>query len=206
MNYRYFVSKIKDLPAFNLNDVRKVDPTFHRQQLSYWLDKGYIKHLAGGYYALPERPVNEPYLFMLSNRLYAPSYISLESALAYHQVIPETVLGVTSVSAQKTQRFTSPWGVFSYRSVQPHLMFGYQMAEAKEGIKFAMAGIEKTVLDYLYLNHHIRTPIDFEGLRWNKELLQGMNSAVVNQYLERFNKQALVERVEKLMEYLNAGL
>lgn len=206
MKYSYFVSKIKELPAFNLNDVRKVDPTFHRQQLSYWLDKGYIRHLAGGYYALPDRPVNETYLFMLANRLYAPSYISLESALAYHQVIPETVLGVTSVSAQKTQRFTSPWGVFNYRSVQPRLMFGYQVVEAKEEIKFSIAGIEKAVLDYLYLNTHIRTTADFEGLRWNKELLQGMNSAVFNQYLERFNKHALYDRVKKLMEYLNAGL
>lgn len=204
MNYRYFVSKIMGLPAFNLNDVRKVDPAFHRQQLNYWRDKGYIKALAGGYYALPERLISEPYLLMLANRLYAPSYISLESALAYHQVIPETVLGVTSVSSLKTNRFTSPWGVFSYRSLQPRLMFGYQVVEANDEIKFNMAVIEKAVLDYLYLNTHIHTTADFDGLRWNREQLQLMDSSRFSRYLGLFNKQALNDRVEKLMEYLNA--
>ena len=204
MNYRYFVSKIKNLPAFNLNDVRKVDPAFHRQQLNYWLDKGYIKHLVGGYYALPERKVSEPYLFMLANRLYAPSYISLESALAFHQVIPETVLGVTSISALKTNRFTSDWGVFSYRSVQPRLMFGYQVMNAKDDIKFNMAGIEKAVLDYLYLNAHICTTADFYGLRWNREQLQMIDPSIFSRYLGFFNKRALSDRVEKLKAYLNA--
>ena len=31
---------VKNLPAFNLNDIRKFDPGFHRQQLTDWLDRG----------------------------------------------------------------------------------------------------------------------------------------------------------------------
>ena len=107
MNFRSLETRIRPLLAFNLNDVRKIDPGFHRQQLYYWAQKGLILPLAGGYYRLAEQEVNEAYLFMLSNRIYAPSYASLESALAFYQVIPETVLGVTGVSSRKTPALSS---------------------------------------------------------------------------------------------------
>jgi len=50
MKFRDFQLHAKDLPAFTLNDVRKFDPDFHRQQLSDWLSRGYIQSLAGGFY------------------------------------------------------------------------------------------------------------------------------------------------------------
>ena len=64
---------------------------------------------------------------MLANRIYEPSCISRESALAYYLVIPEPVLGVTSVSSRKTRQFDSEWGRFSYRSIKPTLMYGYRV-------------------------------------------------------------------------------
>jgi hypothetical protein len=33
-------SRIRALPAFELNDVHKLDPGFHRQQLNYWHNQG----------------------------------------------------------------------------------------------------------------------------------------------------------------------
>jgi len=205
MRFRDFESKIGDLPVFNLNDVRKVEPDFHRQQLNYWQGQGYIKPLAGGYYSLVPRTIDEAYLFMVSNKLYEPSYVSLESALAYYQVIPESVLGVTSVSSRKTKKYKSDWGVFSYRSVKPEYMFGYRVVETSQKKKYKIAGLEKAVLDYLYLNSGIQSISDFEGLRWNKAQLHTLeNSSVFHLYLERFDKSALESRVGLLMEYLNA--
>jgi hypothetical protein len=49
--------------AFNLKDVRKLDPDFHTQQLNYWHTQGYIKPLAGGYYILVDRAMDEMGLF-----------------------------------------------------------------------------------------------------------------------------------------------
>ena len=205
MRFRDFESRVEDLPAFNLNDVRKFDPDFHRQQLSYWQDKGYIKPLAGGYYTLADRIVDEDYLFMVANKLYEPSYVSLESALAYHQVIPESVLGVTSVSSRKTKQYESVWGGFSYRSVKPQVMFGYQVVETSQRKKYKIAGLEKAVLDYLYLNSGIQSIADFEGLRWSKAQLQPLeDSSVFYKYLKIFDKKALESRVEQFMAYLNA--
>jgi predicted transcriptional regulator of viral defense system len=205
MKFREFESKIRALPTFNLNDVRKLDPGFHRQQLYYWHNQGYIKPLAGGYYILADRAMDEMMLFMVANKIYEPSYVSLESALAYYEVIPETVLGVTSVSTRKTKQYESTWGVFSYRSVKPQYMIGYQVIETSLGIKFKIAYLEKAILDYLYLHSEIRSIVDFEELRWNRTQLLGLlDHSMFTRYVNLFDKRALENRVNQFMDYLNA--
>jgi predicted transcriptional regulator of viral defense system len=205
MRFREFETMIKRLPAFNLNDARKLDPGFHRQQLSYWHNQGYIKPLAGGYYILADRAIDEAYLFMLANKVYEPSYISLESALAYYGVIPESVLGVTSISSRKTKQYETGWGVFSYRSVQPQLMIGYQVIENAPGKKFKIAILEKAILDYLYLHSEIRIFTDFEALRWNQNRMQELlDPLIFTRYIKLYQKRALESRGNLFLEYLDA--
>jgi len=205
MRLREFETKIRALPAFNLNDVRKLDPDFHRQQLNYWHNQGAIKPLAGGYYILADRAMDEMVLFMAANKIYEPSYVSLESALAYYGVIPETVFGVTSVSSRKTKQYESAWGVFSYRSVKPQYMNGYQVIENTPGNKFKIAYPEKAVLDYLYLNSKIQSLADFEELRWNRTQLHSLlDHSIFTRYVKLFDKRALENRVNQFLEYLNA--
>jgi predicted transcriptional regulator of viral defense system len=205
MKFREFESKIRALPAFNLNDMRKLDPGFHRQQLYYWHNQGYIKPLAGGYYILADRAMDEMILFMVANKIYEPSYVSLESALAYYEIIPETVLGVTSVSSRKTKQYESAWGVFNYRSIKPQYLIGYQVIENSPGIKFKIAYLEKALLDYLYLNSKIQFIADFEGLRWNRNQLHDLlDHSMFTRYVNLFDKRALENRVNQFMDYLNA--
>ena len=205
MIFREFESRIRALPAFNLNDVRKLDPGFHRQQLYYWHNQGYIKPLAGGYYLLADRVMDEKVLFMVANKIYEPSYVSLESALAYYEIIPETVLGVTSISSRKTKQYDSAWGVFSYRSVKPQYMIGYRVIENTPGVKFKIAYLEKAILDYLYLNSKTQSMADFEGLRWNRTQLHDLlDHSVFIRYVKLFGKRALENRGTHFLEYLNA--
>jgi len=144
-------------------------------------------------------------MFMLANMIYEPSYISRESALAYYFVIPETVLGVTSVSSRKTKRFDSKWGRFSYRSIKPALMFGYRVIEHDRMVKYKIASLEKTVLDYLYWNKRIDSIDDFAGLRWNRQGLSELeDNPLFKKYLKVFNNRALEHRVDLLMEYFHA--
>lgn len=205
MRFREFEAYVKDFPLFNLNDIRKFAPDFSRRQLFTWNRKGYLRTIAAGYYTLAEKDIDESFLFMAANIIYEPSYVSLESALAYYQVIPETVLGVTSVSSRKTKEFSSEWGTFQYRSIKRDLLFGYNVIEINQHKKFKMAKLEKAVLDYLYLNPEINQVPDFEGLRWNKDQLQSMvDESLLNTYLEIFNKDALRDRVIMLKKYINA--
>lgn len=205
MRIRAFEFEIVDLPAFNLNDIRKIEPNFYRQQLSDWLDRGYIQPVAGGYYMLAKQVMDESLLFFIANKMYEPSYISLESALAYYQVIPETVLGVTCVTSQKTKQFDSQWGSFSYRRIKPVYLFGYEVINGDGNNKFKIARLEKVVLDYLYLNPHINCSEDFEGLRWDRTVLAKLDqNDLFATYLAIFNKRALEARVEALWRYLDA--
>ena len=205
MDFRALRSKLIDLPLFNFNDIRKIDPGFHRQQLTGWQKRNYIQPLAGGYYILTDRKVDEAFLFMAANRIYAPSYISLESALAYYQVIPESVLGVTSVSTRKTSRLDSRWGMFTFRTIKPDYFFGYDVQDAQNNRKFMLAKLEKAVLDYLYLNTDLRSSEDFVGLRWNREaLMSQMDLQLLQRYLAVYSNRALTIRVQEMKDYLNA--
>ncbi len=205
MRFRDFQDHIKDLPLFNLNDIRKFDPGFHRQQLRDWLNRGYIQTLVGGFYLLADIQMDESTLFMLANRIYEPSYISRESALAYYHIIPESVLGVTSISARKTKQFDSHLGRFMYTSIKPVLMFGYSVVTRQKTVKYKMASLEKAVLDYLYWNTRIDSLDDFAGLRWNQQELSILvDNLLFLKYLKIFDNQALDQRVSLLMEYINA--
>jgi predicted transcriptional regulator of viral defense system len=205
MQFITFSDRIKSFPGFTLNDIRKVDPHFHKRQLMDWLKRDYIRTFAGEYYILADQQIDEPTRFMLANRLYEPSYISLETALAYYQVIPEAVLSITSVSSRKTKQYQSDWGSLTYRSVKPVLMFGYEVIEVSSTRKYLMARPEKAVLDYLYLNPKVSSIEDFEGLRWNREELQPVvDGARFHEYLTIFDKQALSGRVDILRRYLDA--
>jgi len=205
MKYREFQAFAENLQAFNLNDIRKFDPDFHRQQLSDWLERGYIRSLANGYYLLADAQVDESFLFMLANRIYEPSYISRESALAYYLIIPESVLGVTSVSSRKTMQFDSNWGRFSYHRIKPALIFGYRVVVQGKRCKYKIASLEKAVLDYLYWNKRVGSIDDFGGLRWNKHELSGLeDNLLFRKYLKIFNNKALERRVDLLLEYIHA--
>jgi len=192
------------LLTFNLNDVRKIDPGFHRQQLTDWLDRGFIQPLVNGYYLFADVSVDRDRLFMLANQIYEPSYISRESALAHYHIIPETVLGVTSVSSRKTRQLNSKWGRFIYRRIKPTLMFGYKVVEHDRFIKFKIASLEKAILDYLYWNTRISSTDDFEGLRWNRQELTGLvDNSLFMKYLEIFKNNALEGKVDLLLEYIH---
>ena len=205
MIFRDFEARIKPLPAFNLNDIIKIDPGFHRSQLSDWMSRGFIKPLAGGYYIFPNTEVDESLLFMVANLIYEPSYISRESALAYYQVIPESVLGIFSTSSRKTNRFETQWGIFRYRSMKPNLMFGYEVIEKSQSIKFKIARLEKAVLDYLYWNPDLQSEEDLWGLRWNQGVIASLNDrALFRKYQEIFNSKTLNRKIKILMEYAHA--
>ncbi len=205
MKFRDFQHFGRKLHIFNLNDIRKIDPNFHRQQLGYWLKSEYVKPFANGYYLLSDAELNENSLFMLANRIYEPSYISLESALAYYSVIPESVLGLLSVSSRKTQQFESDWGRLIYRSIKPFLLVGYRVIEYETGAKFKIASLEKAVLDYLYFNNWINSADSITELRWNKQEIIGViDNSLFSMYLRSFQNSALEQRVNFLREYVHA--
>ena len=85
---------------------------------------------------------------VLANLIYGPSYVSLESALAYHGWIPEAVHNCTSVTSGKPKRFDTPHGRFSYvRIKQTPLMAGVLCSQVSEYTSFLVATPLKAIAD-----------------------------------------------------------
>lgn len=199
MNFIQFKSSLKDFPIFSLTDIRAVDPKFDRRRLSEWQNKEYISKVSKGLYIFNDFDVTEDILFRIANKLYRPSYISLESALSYYQLIPEITYGVTSVSTRRTYRFDTPVTHFAYRSIARHLFFGYVVIDNTT----KLATLEKALLDFFYLNHTIDGPEAFASLRFDHEaFFEQMDEDSLNSKLRRFETVALTKRIRRFMEWI----
>jgi len=208
MQFSTLKNRLKGFTVFSMMEIKKIDSCFHKQRLSEWQNKGYIKKVRRGYYIFSDLQISEQVLFVIANTIYQPSYISLEMALSLYGLIPESVYGVTSITSLKTINFKTSLGDFIYRSVKPDLMFGYELREISGdgnsgGQKYGLAEMEKAVLDFLYLNPHIKNLADFEGLRFNVlQFKETANMAKFQKYLEAFNSKALSLRVSEFIKFI----
>ncbi len=167
LNWHRFEQTLKEkgILLFSITDIRRlfgataVAATF---LLHRYAQKGFILRMKRGLYAFPDALPPEPYL---ANKIYAPSYLSMEFALSYHQVIPETVYEITSVTAKSTRRFETHGKIYSYRRIKKRAYTGYAVAKQK-GFSFYIADPEKAFVDAAYFRM-------FDGLeplkRFDKE-------------------------------------
>jgi predicted transcriptional regulator of viral defense system len=145
-----------------------------RRQVSGWLKKGYLIQLKKGVYVFSDtyRKV-VPSAPFIANYLVMPSYLSLEYALGYYDLIPEKVTVYTSLTTKKTQTFTNLLGKFEYSSVKESLFCGFTKISFNDQDCF-IALPEKAILDLFYFREHIQgAPGEFESLRFqNLEILK----------------------------------
>ena len=191
---------------FTLIDVKKIFADFDSKRLVEWQQKGYIKKLINKWYLFSEVQLTEDLLFRTSNCLHIPSYISLETALSYYHLIPEQVYTLQSVSTRKTIFYQTIVGSFKYRSIKSQLYFGYQVLY-REGLPILIADLEKTILDYLYLNSRIKNIEDIRGLRWNiEEIKSRLSWGKLYSYAAVFDSPTLDKKIKILKFFLNADI
>ncbi|MDP2861137.1 MAG: hypothetical protein Q8N98_05545 [bacterium] len=182
------------LKIFTVRDLKTMFKTGQRAAqafLSYNVDKGAFIRLKAGVYALAGRLPSE---FTMANRLYFPSYISLDSALAYYHLIPETVYAVTSVTPKATREFKINNLAFDYRRIKKEAYAGYiPKIIADETVYIATP--EKAVVDFLYYI--------FLGKReYNDRLrLKGLDFVRLKKYLKLFSQPKLISFCEKLLNH-----
>jgi hypothetical protein len=129
-----------------------VDPADVRRQLSRWVKRGRLLQLRRGLYALapPYRKV-VPHPFLVANRLVRGSYVSLQSALAHHGLIPEHVPVITSVTTGRPQRRRNAFGSFEYHHVRGDLQTGYRVERLADGQEAFVATPAKALADLVRL-------------------------------------------------------
>lgn len=128
-----------------------VDPNYVRRQLSGWVRAGKVWQLRRGLYTLaPPYQKVRPHPFLVANRLVRGSYVSSQAALAYHNLIPEHVAMVTSVSTGRPGEWETPLGCFACRHIQPNLFFGFERRPMGDDQVAYLATPAKALLDLIY--------------------------------------------------------
>ena len=194
MNFIEFKLKLSCLPVFSLSDIAVIASNFNRNQLTFWLNKGYIKKIKNGVYYFSDLKFDDAFLYELAAKAYDPSYISLETALSYYGFIPESVYQITSVTTRKTQTIHTQRAVFMYRHVKPSLFFGYSVVRREQGF-YKLADPEKAIIDMLYLNANLATQEALEEMRFNRdEIKEKINWERCGEYLFILNSKTVYNR------------
>lgn len=190
-------------PTFSILDIEKHFTHFDRENLLHWQEKGYIQRIRNGWYRVKQDLQSILDLYFIANKIYAPSYISLESAFAHYGWIPEGVFSIRSLSTKKTMDFQTPLGLFQYQKIKASLFFGYRLLQTPSGFGVKLAEPEKAALDYLYFHPELQTIEDFVALRWNTwKLKEDLNEEVLKDYATLFDSAMLNKRLKIFQEFM----
>ena len=118
------------------------------------LKKGILVQLRRGIYLIGQ-PYSKVTLsnFEIAHSIYGPSYISFESALFYHQWIPEAVYTTMCATAKRANTFETPVGFFKYIHVPDHLFYLGVQRVGNDDHGFYIADPWKALADHYYAFH-----------------------------------------------------
>ena len=175
-------------------------PGLLRLQLHQWRSKGCLRRLKRGLYQLsrPEELVIPD--FHVANRLYEPSYVSLDSALSHFQILPETAAQVTSVTSKPTRRFHNTHGLFLYFTIRPKAYTGYSLTRM-QGVEIRLAEPEKALMDRLYAGLRRGESLDQISDRWDRRAISKFDRGKLGYYASLFGASRI-----RLTEFTDALL
>jgi len=179
-NYRVF--SFQDILFFYPGEKR----SNLKRMICRWTKEGWIYSLKRGLYELTypkDFIIPDTYI---ANKLYAPSYVSLETALSIYSIIPEVSMAVTSVTAKATRKFKNKHGLFIYRTVKADAFTGYYV-EKRGTFDILMAEPEKAVIDYLYLKMRRGKKIDLKEQRFDKGVVMDLKKRKMDRYAKLYN-------------------
>ncbi len=204
LNFLSFQKTFSHLPIVPVTEIEKAFPGFDRNALTRWQRAGYLQKIRNGFYHFAGKPVaGAGELFFIANRIYMPSYVSLQSALSWYGFIPEGVFTITSISTLKTQAIQAPLGHFTYQSIKPDLFFGYRL-ETFGDFRFKIADPAKALLDLLYFNPSLANAAHFHELRLNFfEIQEKFSVGDFEKYVAVFNSRLLSIRAKSLLKFLS---
>jgi hypothetical protein len=154
MKFASLLATVGNEPVFETGFLLagNIDAADLRRQLSRWVTSGHLVQVRRGLYALaPPYRKTEPHPFLVANRLVRGSYVSLQSALAHHGLIPEHVPVTTSVTTGRPQHRENPFGSFEYHHCPPARLTGYRMENVGGGQEALVATPAKALADLIHL-------------------------------------------------------
>jgi len=167
-----------------------------------------IRIKKGLYIVAPQNGMDAISRELIANHLYGPSYVSLESALSYHNLIPERVYPVRSVTMKRAKKYDTPVGAFDYRTVSSdYYSIGIQQQFSENKTTFLIASPEKALCDMIVLSSGLRLQSAKavkiyleEDLRIDLHEKRSWNTPIVRECIAVGKKKAELSHLLKLLE------
>jgi hypothetical protein len=182
MNFREFHDMMLSFVIFSYEDIKGVFGSIDRRRIHEWAQKGYIHQIIKGYYLFREFRDIENLGFLISNKIYEPSYLSMEFVLSSEGVIPEAVYTFTAVGTRKTSSFSTPFGDYYYHSIKNNLFSGYELKKLEINLNgrvlerfVRVACLEKAFFDFFYFRRRYVSDNDIPGFRFDPVVLSRIN-------------------------------
>ncbi|QES88888.1 type IV toxin-antitoxin system AbiEi family antitoxin domain-containing protein [Rhizosphaericola mali] len=152
----------------------------------------------------------QPENFTIANALYGPSYISVESALSFHSIIPEQVFGITSMTTKQSKVFDNRICRFEYKHLTtPYFSFGIKQEKLREDQFALVACSEKALFDkiittsgILFRSEQAASEFLLENMRMDEEQLKSFDIEMMQSWIiDAPKKESLsftIKAIEKL--------
>lgn len=164
--------------------------------------------LRRGLYVIgPNIDLPQPEPFLIANHLRGPSYVSLESALSYWNMIPERVYEISSVTTKTSKLYKTPVGRFSYKSLKtPYYSYGIKNIKYSPKQTFLFASREKALCDKIVLTpkinlRSIKQTQEFliEDLRIDAEVLRTLETRTIENWIKDAPKKNSLKMLIKTL-------
>jgi predicted transcriptional regulator of viral defense system len=200
MRYIDFLAQFKEKQVISIQDIRNIFGKVNHAQLLGWQKKGLLKKAKSGHFVLADSLIDA---HVLANELNY-SYVSLEYALSYYQMIPDIAQVVTSVSKDRNEKIQNIFGDFSYRKIRGELFAGFVLSESPILKKrfFRIATPEKAIFDLVYFRTDLKNENDFKSLRLHPP--EKFSIKKVARFASLVAADQIKKRLDNLIKYLYA--
>lgn len=161
----------------------------------------------GLYIPGPKLDLPTPAPFLIANHLRGPSYVSLESALSYWNLIPERTYELCSITIKTSKSYKTPVGRFSYQQLHtPYYSYGIKSIAYSAKQTVLIASPEKALCDKVVLTakiqlRSIKQTLDFliEDLRMDVETLKTLDTEIMELWVENAPKKSSLKMLIKTL-------
>lgn len=151
-----------------------------------------------------ETPIS---LELIANHVYAPSYVSMQSALRYYGLIPEEVYGIQSMTIKHSRNFDTPLGRFCFTSMSREAFHIGVKIINRQTYTFLMASPEKALCDLIacspMLNLRYLKDVEHflcDDLRMETDDIMNMDISIFERYAEVGKKASSIMTVIKYLK------
>lgn len=196
---------ISDLPYFDLANFTpfKKNRAYLKIIFSRAENKGKIIRLKKGFYVsakfieeIQKKNTFSDYIELIANKIYEPSYLSLDYVLYEYNILTEISKNFTSISLNKPIFLSNNLGNFFYHKIKKDLFLGFSVIK-KGDFAILKATKAKALFDFLYFRKN--NLIDRRAI---EELRLNLNNIKPADWRE-FKKYLRIEKSKRMKEIFN---